>query len=81
MPAAGCGGQFFDLSFDLSFSISNANDRYKRLRKKPNNKLRSMYIREAAIGGEGDELYSDADSIKIGRALRKAGKGMRDAGK
>lgn len=75
MPAAGCGGQFFD----LSFSISNANDRYKRLRKKPNNNLRSMYIREAAIGGEGDELYSDADSIKIGRALRKAGKGMRDA--
>lgn len=63
------------------FSTSNANDRYKRLSKKPNNNLRSMYIREAAIGGEGDELYSDADSIKIGRALRKAGKGMRDAGK
>lgn len=61
------------------FSTSNADDRYKRLSKKANNNLRSMYIREAAIGGEGDELYSDADSIKIGRALRKAGKELRNA--
>lgn len=41
------------------------------------NNLRNMYIRSITLGGQSEEIYEETDSLKIARAFRKAGRGVR----
>ena len=59
----------------LIFSTTNENNRYIRLKGvKNNNNLRDLYIRSILLGGQSEEIYSETDSIEIGRSIRKAGR-------
>ena len=42
------------------------------------NNLRNMYIRSITLGGQDEVIYDETDSIKIARAFRKAGRGIRN---
>ena len=43
---------------------------------KGTNNLRSMYIRSITLGGQDELIYEEADSLKIARAFRKAGRSL-----
>ena len=58
----------------LYFTTTNTENRYIRFSNvKPNNNLRSLYIRSINLGGQKEELYEETNSIEIQRAFRLAG--------
>lgn len=63
----------------IMFSTTNPNNRYIHMRNvRESNNLRSMYIRSITLGGQSEEIYEETDSLKIARAFRKAGRGIRN---
>ncbi len=59
----------------IVFSTANADNRYIHLLNSTTNQnLRDVYIRSITLGGQPEEIYMDADSLKIARAFRKAGR-------
>ena len=44
---------------------------------KPTNNFRDMYLRGITLGGQDEVIYEETDSLKIARAFRKAGRGMK----
>jgi hypothetical protein len=40
------------------------------------NNLRDVYIRGITLGGQDEVIYEETDSLKIARALRKAGRNI-----
>ena len=36
-----------------------------------------MYLRGITLGGQDEVIYEETDSLKIARAFRKAGRGMK----
>ena len=62
----------------IMFSTTNPNNRYiHRKNVRESNNLRNMYIRSITLGGQSEEIYEETDSLKIARAFRKAGQGVR----
>ena len=41
------------------------------------NNLRNLYIRSITLGGQDEVIYEETDSLKIARAFRKAGRGVK----
>lgn len=63
----------------IMFSTTNPNNRYIHMKNvRESNNLRNMYIRSITLGGQSEEIYEETDSLKIARAFRKAGRGVRD---
>ena len=61
----------------IMFSTVNPNNRYIHMKNvKDTNNLRSMYIRSITLGGQGEIIYEETDSLKIARAFRKAGRSL-----
>ena len=62
----------------IMFSTTNPNNRYIHMKNvRESNNLRNMYIRSITLGGQSEEIYEETDSLKIARAFRKAGQGVR----
>lgn len=62
----------------VMFSTTNPNNRYIHMKNvRESNNLRNMYIRSITLGGQSEEIYEETDSLKIARAFRKAGRGVR----
>lgn len=62
----------------IMFSTTNPNNRYIHMKNvRESNNLRNMYIRSITLGGQSEEIYEETDSLKIARAFRKAGRGVR----
>lgn len=62
----------------ILFSTKNPNNRYIHMKNVRNsNNLRNMYIRSITLGGQAEAIYDETDSLKIARAFRKAGRGVR----
>ena len=62
----------------IMFSTTNPNNRYIHMKNvRESNNLRNMYIRSITLGGQTEEIYEETDSLKIARAFRKAGRGVR----
>ena len=62
----------------IMFSTTNPNNRYIHMKNvRESNNLRNMYIRSITLGGQSEEIYEKTDSLKIARAFRKAGRGVR----
>lgn len=62
----------------IMFSTTNPNNRYIHMKNvRESNNLRNMYIRSITLGGLSEEIYEETDSLKIARAFRKAGQGVR----
>jgi AAA15 family ATPase/GTPase len=65
----------------ILFSTTNPRNRYMRLQNvKTNNNLRDLYLRSITLGGQREEVYSETDTVEIGRAFRRAGKAVLDGG-
>ena len=63
----------------IMFSTTNPNNRYIHMKNvRESNNLRNMYIRSITLGGQSEQIYEETDSLKIARAFRKAGRGVRD---
>lgn len=63
----------------IMFSTTNPDNRYIHMKNvRESNNLRNMYIRSITLGGQSEEIYEETDSLKIARAFRKAGRGVRD---
>lgn len=63
----------------IVFSTTNSSNRYIRLQNvKSNNNLRDLYLRSITLGGQREEIYAETDTVEIGRAFRRAGKGVFD---
>lgn len=64
----------------IVFTTTNANDRYTRFKNVGNtSNLRSMYLREMALGGNDDmTLYADTSMSEIAHAMRTVNKRMED---
>lgn len=63
---------------NIMFSTTNPNNRYIHMKNvRESNNLRNMYIRSITLGGQSEEIYEETDSLKIARAFRKAGRGVR----
>ncbi|HIT89674.1 MAG TPA: ATP-binding protein [Candidatus Merdenecus merdavium] len=63
----------------IMFSTTNPNNRYIHMKSvRESNNLRNMYIRSITLGGQSEEIYEETDSLKIARAFRKAGRGVRN---
>jgi AAA15 family ATPase/GTPase len=61
----------------IVFSTTNPANRYIRLQNvKNSNNLRDLYLRSITLGGQKEEVYSETDTVEIGRAFRRAGKGV-----
>lgn len=66
----------------IVFSTTNPENRYMRLQHvKTNHNLRDLYLRSISLGGQKEEVYAETDTVEIGRAFRRAGKAVWDAGK
>ena len=62
----------------IMFSTANPDNRYIHMKNvRESNNLRNMYIRSITLGGQSEEIYEETDSLKIARAFRKAGRGVR----
>lgn len=62
----------------IMFSTTNPNNRYIHMKNvRESNNLRNMYIRSITLGGQSEQIYEETDSLKIARAFRKAGRGVR----
>ena len=62
----------------IMFSTTNPDNRYIHMKNvRESNNLRNMYIRTITLGGQSEEIYEETDSLKIARAFRKAGRGVR----
>ena len=62
----------------IMFSTTNPNNRYIHMKNvRESNNLRNMYIRSIILGGQSEQIYEETDSLKIARAFRKAGRGVR----
>lgn len=62
----------------IMFSTTNPDNRYIHMKNvRESNNLRNMYIRSIILGGQSEEIYEETDSLKIARAFRKAGRGVR----
>ena len=44
---------------------------------KKSNNLRDVYLRSITLGGQKEEIYKETSSLKIARAFRKAGRGVK----
>lgn len=63
----------------IMFSTTNPNNRYIYMKSvRESNNLRNMYIRSITLGGQSEKIYEETDSLKIARAFRKAGRGIRN---
>ena len=63
----------------IVFSTTNPLNRYIRLQNvKSNNNLRDLYLRSITLGGQREDVYAETDTVEIGRAFRRAGKGAFD---
>lgn len=62
----------------IMFSTTNPDNRYIHMKNvRESNNLRNMYIRSVTLGGQSEQIYEETDSLKIARAFRKAGRGVR----
>lgn len=62
----------------IMFSTTNPDNRYIHMKNvRESNNLRNMYIRSITLGGQSEHIYEETDSLKIARAFRKAGRGVR----
>lgn len=62
----------------IMFSTTNPDNRYIHMKNvRESNNLRNMYIRSITLGGQLEQIYEETDSLKIARAFRKAGRGVR----
>lgn len=62
----------------IMFSTTNPDNRYIHMKNvRESNNLRNMYIRSITLGGQSEGIYEETDSLKIARAFRKAGRGVR----
>lgn len=62
----------------IMFSTANPDNRYIHMKNvRESNNLRNMYIRSITLGGQSEKIYEETDSLKIARAFRKAGRGVR----
>ena len=62
----------------IMFSTTNPDNRYIHMKNvRESNNLRNMYIRSITLGGQSEPIYEETDSLKIARAFRKAGRGVR----
>ena len=62
----------------IMFSTKNPENRYIHMKNvRDSNNLRNMYIRSITLGGQAEAIYDETDSLKIARAFRKAGRGVR----
>ena len=61
----------------IMFSTTNPDNRYIHMNVRESNNLRNMYIRSITLGGQSEQIYEETDSLKIARAFRKAGRGVR----
>ena len=62
----------------IMFSTTNPDNRYIHMKNvRESNNLRNMYIRSITLGGQSEQIYEETDSLKIARAFRKAGRGVR----
>lgn len=60
----------------IVFSTTNPCNRYIRLQNvKNSNNLRDLYLRSITLGGQREAVYAETDTVEIGRAFRRAGKG------
>lgn len=63
---------------NIMFSTVNSENRYIRMKKaRDTNNLRKMYMRSITLGGQDEMIYEETDSLKIARAFRKAGRGVK----
>lgn len=62
----------------IMFTTTNPANRYIRMHNvKSTNNLRRTYIRSITLGGQKEPLYNETDTLKMGRAFRKAGRRVR----
>lgn len=63
----------------IMFSTTNPTKRYIHMKNvKQSNNLRDVYLRGITLGGQDEVIYEETDSLKIARAFRKAGRGVRN---
>lgn len=63
----------------IMFSTTNPDRRYIHMKNvKTSNNLRDVYLRGITLGGQDEVIYEETDSLKIARAFRKAGRGIRN---
>lgn len=63
---------------NIIFSTANPENRYIRMKSvRDSNNLRNLYIRSITLGGQDEVIYEETDSLKIARAFRKAGRGVK----
>ena len=63
----------------IMFSTANFDNRYIHMKSvRETNNLRNLYIRSITLGGQDEVIYEETDSLKIARAFRKAGRGIRN---
>ena len=63
----------------IMFSTANPERRYIHMKNvKTSNNLRDVYLRGITLGGQDEVIYEETDSLKIARAFRKAGRGVRN---
>lgn len=63
----------------IMFSTANSDNRYIHMKSvRETNNLRNLYIRSITLGGQDEVIYEETDSLKIARAFRKAGRGIRN---
>ena len=64
---------------NIIFSTANPENRYIRMKSvRDTNNLRNLYIRSITLGGQDEVIYEETDSLKISRAFRKAGRGIKN---
>ncbi len=62
----------------IMFSTTNPDNRFIHMKiVRECNYLRNMYISSIKLGGQSEQIYEETDSLKIARAFRKAGRGVR----
>ena len=63
---------------NIIFSTANPENRYIRMKSvRDTNNLHNLYIRSITLGGQDEVIYEETDSLKISRAFRKAGRGIK----
>jgi len=62
----------------IMFSTANPKKRYIHINSMKSSKnLRDVYLRGITLGGHEEVIYEETDSLKMARAFRKAGRGIR----
>lgn len=60
---------------NIIFSTANPKNRYIHIQGGSDSRnLRDDYLRSITLGGQPEKIYMDADSLRIARAFRKAGR-------